>query len=218
LGLKMEGSSASIASNNQPPRSRLAEARKVAAHRISHPLAQLLARTGVTPNTLTWFGLLLSCGAAVLIALKQPFAAGFVVIFAGLFDMLDGALARHTGKSTRFGAILDSTLDRLGETAVLLGLLIFFVRNSAALGILVVGFTLPGALMVSYLRARAEAAGLMGEVGFFTRTERVIILALGLLLSGIDYALITSLGIIAFFSYLTVAQRLINAWQQTKGS
>lgn len=214
----MEGSSVSVASNNQPPRSRLAEARKAAAHRLSYPLARLLARTGVTPNTLTWFGLLLSVGAAVLIALKQPFVAGFVVIVAGLFDMLDGALARYTGKSTRFGAILDSTLDRLGETAVLLGLLIFFVRNSAAPGILVVGFTLPGALMVSYLRARVEAAGLVGEVGFFTRTERVIILSLGLLLSGIDYALIASLGIIAFFSYLTVAQRLLNAWQQTKGS
>lgn len=214
----MEGSSASIASNNQPPRSRLAEARKVAAYRISNPLAQLLAKTGVTPNTLTWFGLLLSCGAAALIALKQPFAAGFVVIFAGLFDMLDGALARCTGKSTSFGAILDSTLDRLGETAVFLGLLIFFVRNSSAPGILMAGLTLPGALMVSYLRARTEAAGLMGEVGFFTRTERVAILALGLLLSGIDHALIAALGIIAFFSYLTVAQRLFKAWQQTKGS
>ncbi len=130
--------------------------------------------------------------------------------------MLDGALARFTDRITRFGAILDSTLDRLGEVAVLLGILIFFVRELSTPGILVVGFTLPGALLVSYLRARAEAAGLIGEVGFFTRTERVIILALGLLLSSIDYALITSLGIIAFFSYLTVIQRLIHAWRQTK--
>ncbi len=214
----MEGSSVSVTSNNQPPRSRLAEARKSAAHYLTQPLARLLARTGVTPNTLTWIGLLLSCGAAVLIALKQPFFAGFVVLFSGLFDMLDGALARYTGKSTRFGAILDSTLDRLGEAAVLLGLLIFFVRNSAVPGILVVGFTIPGALMVSYLRARTEAAGLTGEAGFFTRTERVIILTLGLLLSGIDYALIASLGVIALFSYLTVAQRLINAWRQTRGN
>ena len=83
-------------------------------------------------------------------------------------------------------------------------------------GILVVGFTLPGALMVSYLRARVEATGLIGETGFFTRTERVIILSLGLLLSGIDYALIVSLGIIALFSYLTIIQRLVHAWKQTK--
>ena len=206
----------SITSKKGPFKSRLAEVRKVVAHRISYPIVRLLARTGVTPNALTWFGLLLSLGAAVLIALKQPFAAGFVVLFAGLFDMLDGALARFTDKSTRFGAILDSTLDRLGEVAVLLGLLIFFVRELSTPGILVVGFTLPGALMVSYLRARAEAAGLTGEVGFFTRTERVIILSLGLLLSGIDYALIISLGIIAFFSYVTVIQRLLHVWYQTK--
>ena len=212
----MEGSSVSITSKKGPFKSRLAEVRKVIAHRISYPIVRLLARTGVTPNALTWFGLLLSLGAAVLIALKQPFAAGFVVLFAGLFDMLDGALARFTDKSTRFGAILDSTLDRLGEVVVLLGLLIFFVRELSIPGILVVGFTLPGALMVSYLRARAEAAGLTGEVGFFTRTERVIILSLGLLLSGIDYALIISLGIIAFFSYVTVIQRLLHIWYQIK--
>ncbi len=212
----MEGSLVSITSKKGPFKSRLAEVRKVVAHRISYPIVRLLARTGVTPNALTWFGLLLSLGAAVLIALKQPFAAGFVVLFAGLFDMLDGALARFTDKSTRFGAILDSTLDRLGEVAVLLGLLIFFVRELSTPGILVVGFTLPGALMVSYLRARAEAAGLTGEVGFFTRTERVIILSLGLLLSGIDYALIISLGIIAFFSYVTVIQRLLHVWYQIK--
>ncbi|MBM4447677.1 MAG: CDP-alcohol phosphatidyltransferase family protein [Chloroflexi bacterium] len=214
----MEGSSVSVTSNNQRPRSRLAEARKGAAHYLSQPLARLLARTGVTPNALTWLGLLLSCGAAVLIALKQPFAAGFVVLVAGLFDMLDGALARYTGQSTRFGAILDSTLDRLGESAVLLGILILFVRNYAPTGIIIVGFTLPGALMVSYLRARTEAAGLAGEAGFFTRTERVIILSLGLLLSSINYALMAALGIIAFFSYLTVVQRLLNARQQTKGN
>jgi len=212
----MERSSVSITSKKGAFKSRLAEVRKVAAHRLSHPIVLLLARPGVTPNALTWFGLLLSLGAAVLIALKQPFAAGFVVLFAGLFDMLDGALARFTDKTTRFGAILDSTLDRLGEVVVLLGLLIFFARELSTPGILVVGFTLPGALLVSYLRARAEAAGLTGEVGFFTRTERVIILSLGLLLSGIDYALITSLGIIAFFSYLTIVQRLLHVWHQTK--
>jgi len=213
----MEGSSVSITSKRQPFESRLAEARKVAAHRLSQPVVRLLARTGVTPNALTWLGLLLSVGAAALIALRQPFAAGFIVLVSGLFDMLDGALARFTGKSTRFGAILDSTLDRLGEVAILLGLLILFVRDLATPGIIIAGVTLSGALMVSYLRARAEAAGLIGEIGLFTRTERVIILSLGLLLSGINYALITSLGIIAFFSYLTVIQRLLHAWHQTKG-
>jgi len=179
-------------------------------------MVRLLAKTGVTPNVLTWLGLLLSFGAAVLIALRQPFIAGFVVLFAGLFDMLDGALARFTDRITRFGAILDSTLDRLSEVVILLGLLIFFVTDLSVPGILIVGFTMPGALLVSYLRARTEAAGLPGEVGLFTRTERVIILSLGLLLSGIDYALLISLGIIAVFSYLTIMQRLLHAWRQTR--
>ena len=213
----MEGNSVSIASKKQPFKSRLAETRKVAAYRLSRPLVRLLARTGITPNALTWSGLLFSFGAAVLIALGQPFIAGFVVLISGLFDMLDGALARFIDKSTKFGGILDSILDRLGEAAVLLGLLIFFVRYLSVPGILVVGFTLPGALMVSYLRARAEAAGLIGEVGLFTRTERIIIISLGLFLSSIDYALITSLVIIAFFSYVTIIQRLLHVWHQTKG-
>lgn len=179
-------------------------------------MVRLLARTGITPNVLTWLGLLFSFGAAALIALKQPFIAGFVVLFAGLFDMLDGALARFTNRMTSFGAILDSTLDRLSEVVILLGLLILFVTDLSVPGILIVGFTLPGALLVSYLRARTEAAGLTGEVGLFTRTERVIILSLGLLLSGIDYALLISLGIIAVFSYLTIIQRLLHAWRQTR--
>jgi len=180
-------------------------------------LVRLLAKTGITPNALTWFGLLLSFGAAALIALGQPFIAGFVVLIAGLFDMLDGALARFIDKSTKFGGILDSVLDRLGEAAVLLGLLIFFAGHLSVPGILVVGITLPGALTVSYLRARAEAAGLIGEVGLFTRTERIIIISLGLFLSSIDYALIIALGIVAFFSYVTIIQRLLHIWQQTKG-
>ena len=213
----MEGNSVSIASKKQPFKSRLAEARKATAYRLSRPLVRLLAKTGITPNALTWFGLLLSFGAAALIALGQPFIAGFVVLISGLFDILDGALARFIDKSTKFGGILDSVLDRLGEAAVLLGLLIFFVRYLSVPGILVVGITLPGALMVSYLRARAEAAGLIGEVGLFTRTERIIIISLGLFLNSIDYALIISLGIIAFFSYVTVIQRLLHIWRQTKG-
>ena len=213
----MEGNSVSIASKKQPFKSRLTEARKAAAYRLSHPLVRLLARTGITPNALTWSGLLFSFGAAVLIALGQPLIAGFVVLISGLFDMLDGALARFIDKSTKFGGILDSVLDRLGEAAIMLGLLIFFVKDLSVPGILVVGFTLTGALMVSYLRARAEAADLVGEVGLFTRTERIIIISLGLFLSSIDYALIISLGIIAFFSYVTVIQRLLHIWRQTKG-
>ena len=200
----------------QIPMARLAEVRKTAAHYFSQPLVRLLAKTSITPNILTWFGFLLSVGAAVLIVTEHLLAAGFTVLFAGLFDMLDGALARLTNRITRFGAILDSILDRVAETILLLGILILYVREQSIPGVLLVGVALPGSLLVSYVRARAEAASLECEVGLFTRGERVIVLALGLLLSQIDYALMAALGIIALFSLLTIGQRLLHVRQQMK--
>jgi CDP-diacylglycerol--glycerol-3-phosphate 3-phosphatidyltransferase len=192
------------------------EVRKTAARQLARPLVSLLAKTSVTPDALTWFGFLVSLGAAALIGTGHLFAAGFVVLFAGLFDMLDGALARHQGKVTRFGGILDSTLDRLTEVFLMLAILVLYARGLFVPGIIMVGVALPGSLLVSYIRARAEAANLKGETGWFTRTERIVILALGLLLSGIDYALVSALGVIALFSYVTVVQRLVHIWRQTR--
>ncbi len=197
---------------------KLAQMRKSTGNGLSRPVAALLAKTGITPNALTWAGFLITIGAAALIVSGNLFASGFVVLVAGAFDMLDGALARLTERTTRFGAILDSTLDRLSEGALLLGLLFFYVRGELVAESLLVGFALLGSLMVSYLRARVEATGLECKVGFFTRAERVIVLALGLLLSQIDYALIIALSIITFFSFFTAGQRFFYAWQKTKSN
>ena len=193
----------------------LDEIRKAAAKYLTQPVVKLLAKTPVTPNIITWFGFLLTVGAAALIVTEHLFAAGLVVLAAGFFDMLDGALARLTNRVTRFGAILDSTLDRFAEAVLLLGLLVLYVRSQSVAGSLLVGFALLGSLMVSYLRARIEAQGIECKVGLFTRTERVIILALGLLFSQFDYALIIALAIIVVFSFFTVGQRLFYAWRQT---
>ncbi|MFC1915161.1 CDP-alcohol phosphatidyltransferase family protein [Chloroflexota bacterium] len=212
----MEDSSINITSKKQPPTTKLAEARHTAAYYVTKPVVQLLAKTPITPNAITWFGFLLSIGAAVLIVTENLLAAGFIVLVAGLFDMLDGALARHTNKATRFGAVLDSTLDRITESIFLLGVLILYIREQSSVGILLVCIALPSSLLVSYIRARAEAIGLNCEVGLFTRGERVIVLALGLLLSQIDYALISALGVIVLFSFFTVGQRLFHVWRQTK--
>ena len=195
---------------------RLSTARKSIAYYLTQPVVLLLAKTNLAPDVITWFGFLISVGAAVLIVKEQLFAAGFVVLIAGFFDMLDGALARSTNRTTRFGAILDSTLDRLADAAPLLGILILYNREQSATGIIIVGLALLGSLLVSYIRARAEAAGLDCQVGLFTRAERVVVLALGLLLSQIDYALIIALAIIVVFSFITVSQRLLYAWLQTK--
>ncbi|GAH63631.1 unnamed protein product, partial [marine sediment metagenome] len=114
---------------------------------------------------------------------------GFVVLIAAFFDILDGALARRTNQTTHFGAVLDSTLDRLAEAVVLLGILFLYAREQAVAEILLVSLALLGSLLVSYIRARAEAVGLECQVGLFTRAERVIVLALGLLLNQIDFQL-----------------------------
>ena len=198
---------------------KLFEVRKALAYRFTEPVVRFLSRTPITPSAITWFGFLLTVGAAALIITGHLLAAGFVVLIAGFFDMLDGALARRTNQATRFGAVLDSTLDRLSEAVLLLGILVLYAREQSITGILLVSVALIGSLLVSYIRARAEALGLECQVGLFTRAERVIVLALGLLLSQIAYAfLFIALAIIVVFSFFTVGQRLVYVWRQTKNS
>jgi CDP-diacylglycerol--glycerol-3-phosphate 3-phosphatidyltransferase len=158
-----------------------------------------------------------SLGAAGLIMTGHLFAAGVVVLVAGFFDILDGALARRTNQTTRFGALLDSTLDRLSEAVLLLSILVLYLlKNQLTVEILLVCLALIGSLLVSYIRARAESLDLECQVGLFTRGERVIVLAIGLLLSQIDYALITALSIIVLFSFITATQRVLHVWKQTR--
>ncbi|MDP7525418.1 MAG: CDP-alcohol phosphatidyltransferase family protein [Dehalococcoidales bacterium] len=204
----------------QRPVTKRAEFRKTAKDYLTRLVVRLLAKTPVTPNAMTWIGFSITLGAGVLIITEHLLAAGFVVLFAGFFDMLDGALARGTDRVTRFGAILDSTLDRFSEAALLLSVLsIYAVRatEQSTPVILIVGFALVGSLLVSYIRAKAEAMGLECTVGFFTRPERVVVLAIGLMLSRINYAfLVAALSIIVLFSFITVSQRLLHVWRQTK--
>ncbi len=209
----------SIISEKWWPVTKLSQARKTVAYYLTQPAVRLLAGTSITPNAISWAGFSVTVGAMVLIISGHLFAAGFVALIAGFFDILDGALARSTNRATRFGAVLDATLDRLAEAVLLLGVLIFYILNANERPVIVallVTLTMIGSFMVSYIRARAEAAGLECQVGLFTRTERVAVLALGLLLSQIDYALIIALAIIVVFSFITVGQRLVYVWRQTK--
>lgn len=208
------------------PMVKLHQVRKTIAYRITEPVVQLLATTPISPNAITWLGFLLTVGAAAFIATGHLLVAGLIVLFAGFFDILDGALARRTNRTTRFGGILDSTLDRLSEAALLLGILILFLLTeeqsilfsllAKEWSILLVGLALLASPLVSYIRARAESLGVECQVGLFTRAERVVVLALGLLLSQINYALITALAIIVVFSFITAGQRLVYLWQRTK--
>lgn len=189
--------------------------RRDIAGSVMRPLVRALARTPITPNGLTWTGLAIAIVAAVLIGTGHLFAAGFVVLGGSLFDMLDGALARGTGRISRFGAVLDSTLDRGSEAVVLIGLLAFFASGGSVVGVVVVGLVWLMSMLVSYIRARAEAIQIDCEVGVFTRAERVFLLVLGLLLSSFGSALVIILSIIAALSLVTVAQRLHHIWRET---
>lgn len=135
----------------------LSEGRKTLSFYLTRPVVKLVARVPVSPDVLSWFGLVLAAGAATLIVTDHLFAAGFAVLIAGFFDLLDGALARHTDQSTRFGAILDSTLDRFSESLLLISILFIYARDNAVYEVVIVGAVLVASLMVSYIRARAKA-------------------------------------------------------------
>ena len=190
----------------------LARLRKILSVRITDPLVSLLAMTPLTPNNITWLGLLMAVIAALLVAMDNLLAAGFIVIFGGFLDMLDGALARRTGKVSRFGGVLDSTIDRLSEGVLLLGIIYFYTKEGFTSGILLTGSVMLSSLLVSYIRSRAEAAGVECFVGLFTRPERVIVLTLGLFTN----QLLIALTVIAVFSSFTVAQRLFYVWRYIK--
>ena len=191
--------------------------RRRLGNNVTRGVVQLLAKTPVTPNMISWFGLVLTLAAASLVITERLAIAGIMVIVAGFFDMLDGALARTTNQVSKFGGILDSSLDRISEAILLLSLLPFYAGRQDMTGVWAVGLALLGSYMVSYIRARAEGAGIDCEVGVFARPERVITLALGLLLATVNTVFLTAaLGIIIFFSFISAGQRLHHSWTESK--
>lgn len=177
---------------------------------LERPVRQL-ARRGLSPNVLTITGLALNAVVGLVLALGWEFAGGFLVIFAGLFDMLDGALARMSGRTTRFGALLDSVVDRFSEAAILVGLLWFYLSSQRLTEVLLLFAVLLGSLMVSYVRARAEGLGIDCEVGLLARPERVLLLALGLIVSQMVIVLL----LLAILTHATVIQRVWHVWRRT---
>ena len=188
------------------------------AERFTTPTAKVLSKTGVTPNTLTVMGFLVSVAAGVLIAKEYFLAGGLVVLFAGAFDLLDGPVARVTGKTSKFGGFLDSTLDRLSEAAVLAGILAYYTFFEKGTWEPLLAYAcFVGSVMVSYLRARAESLGVKCEVGIFTRTERVIVMSIGLIVGQwCHLAIPIMLGIITALAFVTVIQRVIHVQRTEK--
>ena len=191
---------------------RLAEIRGIIASRITNPVVGILSKSRIKPNALTFINLALSIVAAYIISVSHFALGGVLVLISGLFDLLDGALARFTGQTTRFGAILDSTVDRISEAAILCGLLIWYIPKEGKIEIVLILAVLIGSFLISYIRARAEGLGLQCQVGLFTRAERVIVLAIGLLVNQV----LIALCVLAVFIYITIVQRLLYSWKQAE--
>ncbi|MDP3767007.1 MAG: CDP-alcohol phosphatidyltransferase family protein [Dehalococcoidia bacterium] len=175
-----------------------------APRRITDPLVGVIARTGVTPNQLSVAGFTGNVGAAALAARGQFLPAGLLMLGASALDLLDGALARATGRESPFGAVLDSVLDRLSEAAVLSGLAFYFAGKGRREEVALCAAALAGSLLVSYVRARALEYGFDLREGFFTRVERVLLLSGGLIIGQVRIAL----WVLAVMANVTAAQRV----------
>src|SRR6202046_4090792 len=180
--------------------------------RVIHWIVRGLALSRIHPNALTFIGLLINVGAAALLAIGQFRWAGAVIIGAGLFDMVDGRVARETNRVTRFGGFFDSVLDRYSDLAVLVGLLVYYASINRFFYVVLTAIVMTGTVMVSYTRARSENIIPRCKVGFLERPERVVLVIIGALIN----RMAPVLWVIAIFSNITVISRILFTWQETK--
>lgn len=192
---------------------------------ILNAIVNTIIRFNPDPNFLTVIGLCINIWAAFLYGSGQFFWAGLVMIFANVFDMLDGRVARQTGRVTKFGAFLDSSLDRLSDMVVFLGIIIFYARDTqyhSTLYAALTGAALIGSVMISYTSARAESILPKMDTGFLRRPERVVLLIIGSLTvwpNSTHWALNkmpATIWLMTVLSYWTFGQRLYETWRLTR--
>lgn len=175
-------------------------------------VAGFFLKIGLTPNAVTLLGLVGSIAAAVLVALGMPMWGGIVLLLMAPLDAVDGAMARLSGKTLKFGAFLDSVIDRYSELCIYAAILYMFFQQGHLWGVMLSFAAASGAVLVSYTRARAEALGFEAKVGVMTRVERSIVMIVGLLFGIILIALV----IIAVLAHLTAILRMVTVWKQAK--
>ena len=175
---------------------------------LTDPVVGVVAAVGVTPNMLTMAGVLGNAGAAALAARGDFLPAGLLMLAASSLDLLDGALARATGRATPFGSVFDAVMDRVSEAAVLFGLLYYFSGRGGREEELLIFAAVVTSFLVSYTRARGEIVDVPMRDGLFGRAERVILLAIGLIVDEVTVAL----WVLAVAAGVTTAQRLALVW------
>ena len=198
---------------------RVKESYTTGARTLASRSVQGLARTRVTPNTLTTVGVTLCVVAAVIVPFEGRNDLLYYWLGAGIFvvgsvlDILDGALARAGGKSTQFGAFLDSTTDRVGEGAMLAAIGLVFANHGNDIAAVFTIVAVAGSFLVPYVRAKAEALGLRGDVGLGSRAERVVVITAGLVLA--PWGLLPwAIYLLAATSAITVLQRILHVRKQ----
>src|SRR5499426_2240767 len=194
-----------------------------AGQRIIDAIVRWLAHGHINPNILTVVGVAINVGSGLLFGMGQFFWAGIVLIVANLFDMLDGQVARMSGRVTSFGGFLDSSLDRLSDMVVFVGLMVFYARDTefhSTLNVFLAGAALMGSVMVSYASARAESMIPKCDVGFLRRPERVVLFMIGAL-STVPHSnnyfanrMPAVLCVLAIGSYWTFAHRMYHTWTE----
>ena len=186
---------------------------KDSLRQLLHPLVRLLSALRVPPDTLTILGWTLSVCAAVLFGLGYARVAGLVMLLGGLFDALDGDVARESNRMSAFGAFLDSTLDRLSEAAIFVGIVFFYAAAARPFEALLAGVAMTFSLLTSYARARAEGLNIECKVGLLERAGRVVILSV----SSMAGLLTLGLGLVAAGALVTTAQRILYVRRATRG-
>ena len=182
--------------------------------RIFDALVDWLAALRVHPNILTLLGLVVNIFAAVLFAKGLFFWAGLVVLFAGIFDMVDGEVARRTKRVTKFGAFFDSVIDRYSDLILLLGIVHWYAKWNQMFYVWLTGLVLVGSILTSYTRARAESLIPACKVGFLERPERIVLLIIGALTD----RMAPVLWVMAILSNWTVSQRIWYTWRELRNT
>lgn len=202
----------------------ISEAIGAGGKRIIDAMVRGLVRSRISPNALTFMGLLMNIGCGVLFGYGMFFKAGLLMILANIFDMFDGQVARLRGRVTRFGAFFDSVIDRYSDIIVFVGIMVFYARNTgghSTLLVAVTGLALVGSVMISYSRARAESLDIACKVGFLERPERVVLLIIGSLTevgsaNPFLHKMPQVLWVLAALSHWTVVHRIYHTWRELR--